>query len=135
MKLLIGAFLLLFALQSSVPFPKQNMRTYALLIKFQSHCCGVPDEVPLKRYMQKFKKQQGMKRIVAYKIAPMGREGEYFIGFTLAGFTKKQKALFIKNMKQITANMKDKGSAVAETNVTLVKEDLPAQATTTKVLY
>lgn len=106
---------------------------YPVVVKFQSVCCGVPSDAPLKVAIQKFKKKNHLKSITAYHIGPLGREGEYIIGFTLAGFKKKQKAVFINKIKQTTAIMKDRGNAEVEINYTNSVSKLPTRASIEKI--
>ncbi len=89
---------------------------YALVVSFHSECCGVPSAKPLELYVAKFKKQYRIKKITYDRIGPLGREGEYDMAFKLKELTKKQTAVFIKNVKTVVKTMKDKGSADTEEN-------------------
>lgn len=113
----------------------QDSKTYPVVIKFQSVCCGVPDEAPLVKFLKTFKKQQKFKMISADRIGPMGKEGEYYLAFTLKGFTKKQKTVFKQKLKTVVSKMNDKGNAVLEENMTIIKADLPSRAITEKVYF
>ncbi len=114
---------------------KPDSLTYPLVIKFQSVCCGVPDEAPLLKFIKAFKKQNKIKLISADRIGPMGKEGEYYLAFTLKGFTKKQKTGFKQKLKTIIPKMTDKGNALLEENMTINKTDLPSRAVTEKIYY
>ena len=113
----------------------QDSKTYPVVIKFQSVCCGVPDDAPLVKFLKTFKKQQKFKMISADRIGPMGKEGEYYLAFTLKGFTKKQKTVFKQKLKTVVSKMNDKGNAVLEENMTIIKADLPSRAITEKVYF
>ena len=121
----------------SISFGQQSDSTlkYAVVIKFQSICCGVPNAAPLKKFVSKFKKEYHTKTIRADKIGPMGREGEYYLGFKLKELTRKQKYYFLKKVTVVTSKLTDKGKAIAEENVIIDKSTLPQIATITKVYY
>jgi hypothetical protein len=82
-----------------------------LVIKFNSECCGVPDGTPLRKAVLKFKKTYHLKSIESYKIGPFGREGEYMVAFPLKEMNAKQKNNFIKKIKAVIPNLKDRGYA------------------------
>lgn len=106
--------------------------TYRYVIQFNSQCCGVPDAAPLMKAIQVFKKKNRLKKITYYLISPMGREGEYHMAFPLTELTKKQAALFIKQMDLLAETLKDKGSATTEQNVVVDKQNLSSRITITK---
>ena len=109
--------------------------TYKLLVKFESICCGVPDASPLEKAIQSFKKSNNVNTIAATKIAPMGREGEYHIGFTLNELTRNQQNKFIKKIKSTAAKMKDKGQATCELDVIVANADQASSVSRTKITY
>ena len=98
---------------------KDSIIHYPVVVEFQSVCCGVPSEVPLVSFLKKFKQTNKIKKIKVYKIGPLGREGEYHLGFKLTEFNRAQKKSFIKKLKQIVPKLKDKGLAVVKENVDL----------------
>jgi len=108
---------------------------YPIAVKFQSVCCGVPSDVPLKAAIQKFKKKNHIKSIAAYHIGPLGREGEYIIGFTLTCFKKKQISNFVKKMKETTLLMKDRGNAEVEINYSNSVSKLPSRVSIEKIEF
>ena len=103
-----------------------SIKSFPFVVKFQSVCCGVPNDNPIKKAINYFKKTNKLKRITATKIAPMGREGEYWIGFSLKEINRKQKKSFIRKIKITTGKMKDKGYATCEENLKVRIEDLPS---------
>ncbi len=129
MKKILASILVLMLIGTTV-FAQQLQKetTYPLVIKFQSHCCGVPDDTPLRKWLVAFKKQYKIRKITADKIGPMGKEGEYYLAFSLKGFTRKQKTAFLKKVKIVTAKMKDQGSAVCEENMLINPSDLPSRS-------
>lgn len=120
---------------SEARIPFTDSITYPVMIRFQSFCCGVPSEIPLRKCIIQFRKKYRIKSIKAWKYAPMGREGEYDLAFPLTEMTRTQKSQFIKKLQAVVPRMKDKGSARLELNYMVVKEDLPAQASRTAITY
>ena len=96
---------------------KDSIIHYPIVVEFQSVCCGVPSEAPLISFLKKFKKNNKIKKINVYKIGPLGREGEYHLGFKLTEFNRAQKKSFIKKLKQIVPKLNDKGLAVVNEKV------------------
>lgn len=90
--------------------------TYPLAVLFNSECCGVPDSKPLLNYIKSFKKKNKLKAITAYRIGPMGKEGEYHLAFPLKELDKRRTLLFTNGVKAVAATMKDKGNAQVEEN-------------------
>ena len=129
MKRILISLLSAFIFTSTVTAQQKDSLFVPLLIKFQSHCCGVPSEQPLKKYISRFKKQQKIKTITAQQIGPMGKEGEYFLAFELKNLSRKKKLLFIKNIQTVVTKMTDTGNAVAETNTWILRSELPGRAT------
>ena len=105
---------------------------YRYVIQFNSECCGVPDATPLMKAIQVFKKKNKIKKITYFLISPMGREGEYHMAFPLTELTKKQTALFIKQMDSLAETLKDKGTATTEQNMVVDKQSLSSRTTFTK---
>jgi hypothetical protein len=112
--------LLLGTLLSAAAFA-QNSEPYAAVVSFNSMCCGVPSNEPVMKLINSFKKQYKIKQVIADSIGPMGREGEYYLAFSLKEFSKSQKVKFIQQLKKIAATMKDKGSAEVRENETVDK--------------
>ena len=95
-------------------------KTYKVAVAFNSFASGVPSSEPLKAFIKKFKKDNKIKKnIAADHIGPLGREGEYKLGFMLKELTKKQQASFITKLKKVVDGMKDRGSAELIENDTI----------------
>ena len=124
--IILAAF---FSLAVSAKAQESKKIVYPLVVEFHSHCCGVPSEQPLLNYIHSFKKAQRIKKIKAWHIGPMGREGEYYLAFSLKELNKRQKKIFISNVKAVTAKMKDKGSASLSVNKEVDMEALSGRAT------
>ena len=105
---------------------------YRYVIQFNSQCCGVPDAGPLMNAIQVFKKKNKLKKITYFLISPMGKEGEYHMAFLLTELSKKQTALFIKQIDSLVETLKDKGGATTEQNMVVDKSTLSSRITIIK---
>jgi hypothetical protein len=107
---------------------------YPIAVNFNSICCGVPDSKPLFDMIKTFKKKNKIKTISYDRIGPLGKEGEYRLGFPLTELTKKQKTSFIAAIQKCvptikTPNSTSSGNAVVELN----SEKVQAEGRTTIV--
>lgn len=87
-----------------------NGNTYPLVIQFSSFCCGVPKDSTVRAYVNRFKKSYKIKAIKAYKVGPMGREGEYNLAFPLTEMSKKQAKKFVEGIKSVKIAPGDQGA-------------------------
>ena len=113
----------------------QNSTTYAVVVSFNSMCCGVPSNTPVLKLIKSFKKQYKIKQVAVDSIGPMGREGEYYLAFRLKEFSKAQKIKFIQQLKKTAASMKEQGSAEIKENETINKADLSSRTTITALKF
>ena len=111
---------------------KTHPVNYRYVIQFNSQCCGVPNAAPLMNAIQVFKKENKLKKITYFFISPIGKEGEYHMAFPLTELSKKQTALFIKQMDSLIETLKDKGSATTEQNMIVDKSTLSSRTTIIK---
>jgi hypothetical protein len=109
--------------------------TYPVSVKFLSVCCGVPSDSPLKKCIRAFKQKYKIKKIKAMRIGPLGREGEYDLAFELTGMSISRKRDFINRMKKAAIQMKDKGKAIVELDVTYDPSTLPGRLSMEKVEF
>jgi hypothetical protein len=115
-------FLLLCTLCTSTSiFAQAKTDTYAVAINFNSKCCGVPDAKPLLDEIIAFKKLNKIKSISYDNIGPLGREGEYMMGFSLKELTKKQKISFVKLVKKVVPTLKTSGKDEASSGTADLK--------------
>ena len=108
---------------------------YPIVIQFQSVCCGVPSEDPLISLIKTFKRNNKIKKITGFKIGPLGREGEYNVGFKLTELNRAQKKSFTKKIKRLPPKLNDKGMAVVNENVTINLKTNPANVSVERVIY
>lgn len=108
---------------------------YPLVIQFHSVCCGVPAVAPLEKFIQSFRKKNKTKRMMAWHIGPMGKEGEYWLAFSLKELSKKQATHFIRQVKPVVERLKDKGNATCEENLLLDKSSLSGRTTYRKQFF
>ena len=120
-------FISIFSLSSFAQQKKNKEKSlyYPVVVQFHSVCCGVPSDKPLIQYITTFKKANKIQKINAIKIFPMGREGEYYLAFSLKEMNRRQKFLFRNKLKPIVDKMKDKGNATVEENMNIFKSELP----------
>jgi len=111
----LWCFCLLVFASTSYAQRADSMISFRVLLKFQSECCGVPSDRPLIKTIQAFKKKYHLKSIQAYRMGPMGREGEYYLGFHLKELNKSLRWKLISKIKAAVVTMcKDKGTVVLE---------------------
>ena len=118
----------------SILFAQSKNDTYAVTINFGSVCCGVPDNKSLIDEIILFKKKNKIKIISYEKMGPLGKEGEYMMGFMLKELNKKQKVLFIDLLKKAVPLLADKknsssGNAVMEIDVKKTPKEELGRAT------
>ena len=120
---------LLFAATSNRSFAQQDStRTFPVVVSFQSECCGVPSQTSLRNYIKSFKKKYKIKKaITAERIGPMGREGEFYLAFTLKELSKTKATYFIKGVKKIKKLSADKGSMEVKENMEIDPATLPGR--------
>ena len=106
----------------------QQKDTYPVIVSFTSMCCGVPSNAPVMKLVKAFKKQYKIKQVAVDSIGPMGREGEYYLAFRLKEFNKAQKIMFIQQLKNTAATMKEQGFAEIKENETVDKASLSSRA-------
>lgn len=119
-------------------FTTKNPKTatvYPVVVKFLSTGAGVPSDEPLKRSILAFKKKNKLKLIQATKIAPLGKEGEYYLGFEMNEMTVRQKKDFITSIRAVVAEMDDRGKAEFEQNVAYSNMPTTSRTTTQIVAY
>lgn len=127
-------FLLIFSIAVLTAAGNTQKNTiYPVVISFNSMCCGVPDNGPVMKLISSFKKQNRIKRITADSIGPMGKEGEYYLAFSLKELSRPQKIKFIQRLKKIVPTMKDQGSAELKENFTIDKSELSPRVTITSL--
>ncbi len=112
-------------------YAQSQKKVYRYVVKFNSECCGVPNEAPLIKSIAKFKIKNNIRKLAYYKISPMGREGEYYMAFQLKELTEKKLVLFMKEIDATVLKMKDKGSATTEENMIIDVQSLSGRTTIT----
>lgn len=110
--------LLIFA-STSMLAQRGRDRKFPLVVEFVSYCCGVPDNTPLINFVESFRKKYKTEAITAYKIGPVGKEGEYYLAFPLKELNKSQAKSFIEKMEKVTVTPEDKGGLFYQKNFTI----------------
>jgi len=131
----IAFFICLLFWQVSYCQSKDSTLKFDLAVSFGSYCCGVPDAAPLKKGIVQFKKKYHIKKIKATHISPLGREGEYLIGFNLQSFSPTKRKKFIQTIQSISAKLRDKGFAETTEQYTVDLNSLPAQVSLKQIYF
>lgn len=135
MKFKILTAAILFCTTQSL-FAQEGTKTiYPLVVSFHSQCCGVPSDSSVRIFIDSFKKENKVKKITAYEIGPLGREGEYDLAFTLSELTTKQAALFISTIKKVEKFPTDRGTFTFDEGKEIDKNAIPRRAKTTEVVF
>lgn len=109
--------------------------TYEVGISFNSTCCGVPSETPLREFIDSFKLKNSIPEIKAVHIGPLGREGEYRIGFPLTEMNEAQKDVFINGLKEIKKLIGDPGMLHIIQEMKINMQELPKRAKQKEVQF
>lgn len=110
--------LLIFA-SASISAQSEGDRKFPLVVGFVSYCCGVPDNTPVINFAKSFRKKHKTKAISAYKIGPVGKEGEYYLAFPLKELNKSQAKIFIEEMEKVTVTPEDNGGIIYQKDFTI----------------
>ena len=102
--------LVLLLVASFALYAQDGGRKFPLVVQFASFCCGVPSDTSIVNYVRRFKKNNKIKTISAYKVGPMGREGEYYLAFPLVELNKKQEKKFVAEIANVKVAEGDRGA-------------------------
>ena len=128
------ATLALIVVQTSIA-QTETKTVYPVTVSFQSVCCGVPTDSSIRSFITSFKKKYKIKTITGYHIGPMGREGEYYLGFRLSELSKKQAAAFISKIKYIKKLTSDKGLLSFKEKLEINTASISQRATIKEVVF
>ncbi|MBS1743860.1 MAG: hypothetical protein JST81_12570 [Bacteroidetes bacterium] len=112
-----------------------NTCQYAVVLKFNSIGMGVPNDSLLRNYIDAFKQKNKIKKITACRIGPMGKEGEYWLAFSLKELSKKQKSIFKTELRAVTEQMTDRGNVSYEENEQVNKNDISGRVSAVEVIF
>lgn len=96
----------------------QTFEVYDVYLGFHSIGTGTFSDKPLQDFLIHFENAQSVNITKIDRIGPLGREGEYALGFILQDFTENQKKLFVQELKQIPWNS-NKGSV--ESHISIIE--------------
>lgn len=108
---------------------------YPVVVSFQSICCGVPSDSTVVSYISAFKRKNKLTGIEATQIGPMGKEGEYYLAFSLKELNKKQMKSFIAGLKKVKKQPDETGEISFMENYSLQDKPKPRRATKRKIVY
>ena len=113
-----------------------NSKTYKVYLYFYSIGAGTADPKPVADYISEFKTTNSIASVKADKIGPLGKEGEYALGFELKEMNIGQRASFISGITQKAKSIQDRGASVnVETNYSIRTDSLPFRAIIETVNY
>ncbi len=130
---LLAVFFLL-ALQHLVA-QDSSVTRYPVVVSFHSICCGVPSDSTIVSYIRAFKKKNKLKSITATHIGPMGKEGEYYLAFSLKELSKKQVKSFISGLKKVKKLPEETGEISFLENYNIHDKPKPRRASEKTVIY
>jgi len=130
---ILTAVIILF--QGTANAQDSSKTRYPVVVSFQSICCGVPSDKPVIDFINVFKKKNKIQRITASHIGPMGKEGEYYLAFSLRELSKKQAKLFIAKIKTINKLPDESGILTIRDSMEINAAEIPRRATIKKVIF
>lgn len=130
---ILTAVIILF--QSTANAQDSSKTRYPVVVSFQSICCGVPSEKPVIDFINAFKKKNKIQRITANQIGPMGKEGEYYLAFSLRELSKKQAKLFVNGIKNINKLPDDPGILTIKESMEINTAEIPRRASIKKISF
>jgi hypothetical protein len=114
---------------------QDSSRTFRVVIQFGSKCCGVPSDSLVRNFIAGFKKKNKITKLSAVHIGPMGKEGEYWLAFSLNELTKKQAACFSSKIKTIAEKLTDRGYAIFEENKKIEAGEISSRAVIEDIVF
>lgn len=130
-RVLIGCMTLI----SLFGFSGIQEKTYPIVVHFNSICCGTPDAKPLADSIHLFLRQNKLKTVKAYRVGPMGKEGEYDLVFDLKDLKKSKRSSFMAMLERVAATLKDRGAAYAERNLRITRNPSNTRIQWTKISF
>jgi len=103
-------------------------KPFPLVMQFNSYCCGVPDEQPIRDAIHELLIREKKSKLIAWKLAPMGKEGEYWICFEGDRRFFSMQSEFIESVTVFTKQSHDKGGISLDSNRIIDPVSLPKQA-------
>lgn len=85
--------------------------TVEVAVRFGSICCGPDSDLFLKDFYKQFNKGK-CKKVAAFKAGGCGKEGEFFIFFSLKKLKEKRRKIFTDQLEELVnrENLKNKSA-------------------------
>jgi hypothetical protein len=99
-----------------------------LVVQFNSFCCGVPDEQPLQEAIHQVLVNEKKSGILAWKLSPMGKEGEYWICFQTDRTFRSLKHKLIDAIEEVAKQPQERGGITLDSNLNFQQRSIPQQA-------
>ena len=116
-------------------FTRSQGRKYPVVVHFNSICCGVPDRKPLEDSIHMFLRKQKIKTMKAYRVGPLGKEGEYDLVFDLKDLKKSKRASFIALLERVSLTLTDRGASNAERDVLIDRQANNSRVQWTRIIF
>jgi hypothetical protein len=110
---------------STMPYLK---KPFPLVMQFNSYCCGVPDEQPIRDAIHELLIREKKSKLIAWKLAPMGKEGEYWICFQSDRTYRSLQHKLIDAIEAVTMQRQERGGITLDSNIILQRTSIPQQA-------
>jgi hypothetical protein len=103
-------------------------KPFELVVQFNSFCCGVPDEEPIRDVIHQVLVEEDVSGIIGWKLSPMGKEGEYWICFQSDRSFNSIKPRLTEALTELVKKPQETGSITLDSNLMLNQINLPIQA-------
>lgn len=110
---------------STKPYLK---KPFALVIKFNSVCCGVPDEQPLRDVIHQIVSDEDESGFIGWKLSPMGKEGEYWICIQGDRKFRSLQSKLTDAVSELAKQPQERGGISLDSNFVLQSSSIPQQA-------
>jgi hypothetical protein len=117
---------------STMPYLK---KPFPLVVQFNSFCCGVPDEKPFRDTIHQVLVRANQPKLIAWKLSPMGKEGEYWICFEEKGSFRLLQSELMEAVKQFANQPQDRGGISIDSHLLIDPVRLPKQSTWEKLVF
>ncbi len=123
--ILISILILSVGCMPTMPYLKKPI---PFVVQFNSFCCGVPDQKPIRDAIHQVLINEGKSGILAWKLSPMGKEGEYWICFQTDRTFRSLKHKLIDAIDTVAKQPQERGGITLDSNFILNQSSIPQHA-------
>jgi hypothetical protein len=137
-KSLIGTIvlLLMISIHTGCYFPAPYVgKPLPIVLQFNSLCCGVPNEEGVYETIHELLKENDLSYLNAWKLSPMGKEGEYWICFENSRplrIIKQELTIQLDSLSRVTH---ETGYLKLEQSFKINTTALPSQAKWERIVF